>query len=172
MLVLEPKTLVYVVRVRKELICLHGFLMVSNYLQFSRRIKTEALKQSFVFVGMLVYQFVILQVAENVFYMPKYDTVVSLDTCAVLMWFHIELVFWAGIIGSNMLFLALRSCTKHKILMDGYIDETEKLAQIDTIVATKRICDSFHTEVVPWIVSNYLHFLAPKDMNPLKILYT
>lgn len=65
---------------------------------------------------------------------------------------------WVGVIFSNAFFLFLRSLFKHKILVDGFLDETKRLPQIDTIIATRQVGFSFHTEVVPFLISNYLYW--------------
>lgn len=50
--------------------------------------------------------------------------------------------------------------------VDNFIEENEKLPQIDYLIATRLIGTSFHTELVPFIISNYLYFKS-KNINPM-----
>jgi hypothetical protein len=101
--------------------------MVTNYIQFHEKIKNEGIKYCCTFIGMMFYQFVVLSVGTAVFYMPRPKLCRNLATGCVVMWLQIELIVWAGVIFSNMLFLFLRSLIKHKVLVDGFLDETKRL---------------------------------------------
>ena len=136
---------------------MHAFLMVTNFLQFSERLKSDAAKFITAFVGMFFYQYIIITVGGDLWYSPNLEDCENLVTAAYVSWFTIELVVWMAVIASNVIFLFLRTCFKHKILIDGFLDETMKLPTIDTILATRKVGFSFHTEVVPFIVSNYLY---------------
>jgi hypothetical protein len=75
---------------------------------------------------------------------------------AVITWLRIEILVWFSIIFSNIAFLALRSCFKHKIDIDLLMDDRVKLPTIDTIVALTTVANTFHSDLVPGLVTSVL----------------
>lgn len=101
--------------------------MVANFIQYHDKIKNEGIKHGCTFLAMMLYLLVVLLVGNAVFFMPRPKACRNLATGCVVMWLQIELMLWAGVILSNVLFLFLRSCIKHKVLVDGFLDETKRL---------------------------------------------
>jgi len=53
---------------------------------------------------------------------------------STFMWFQVEFGVFIGLIVSNGLFLAIRSCVRHKLQLDE-IPERKQLPGVDTILA-------------------------------------
>lgn len=56
---------------------------------------------------------------------------------------------------SNIVFIAIRSCVRHKLQLD-LIDEKKQLPNVDTIIAISEVANAFNAQFVPWAVNNYL----------------
>jgi hypothetical protein len=110
------------------------------------------------FTGMMLYVFVIIQVAWVNYKTPTPDNSANLATGAIVTWFRIELACWFGIVISNIMFMLLRGLFKHKIDHSTYMDNSKKLPNIDTMIALHGAGTSFHTEFVPAFVSTVLYF--------------
>ena len=57
-----------------------------------------------------------------------------LSLAASFMWFQVELGVFIGLLLSNAIFLAIRTCVRHKLQLDD-IPERKKLPNVDTILA-------------------------------------
>ena len=108
---------------------------------------------------MLLYIFVILVVAKLNYYTPTPYNSTNLDMGAVITWLRVEILVWFCIIISNMTFLAVRSCFKHKIDIDLLMDDRMKLPTIDTLVALTTVANTFHSDLVPALVTTVLYFV-------------
>lgn len=150
------------------LIYCHAILVVVAFVVHNERISYDGFKQSINFLGMIFYISTILSVSSSNFYFTQIEQQdLLVQTATLITWFRIELITSVGIIVSNAVFLALRSCFKHKIQLDQHIDERKKLPQVDTILALHEIATAFHTQFVPWIVSNMLIFLISSGQFPV-----
>ena len=56
---------------------------------------------------------------------------------------------------SNIVFIAIRSCVRHKLQLD-LIDEKKQLPNVDTIIAISEVANAFNAQFVPLAVNNYL----------------
>ena len=148
--------------VRFMLIVLHAFLVVTNYIMYSDKIRADGFKYTSTFIGMMFYQYIILSVAQLIFVLPRPELCRNIATASTVLWLRIEMVVWLAIISSNVLFLLLRSCFKVQVEVENFIEETQKIPQVDYLIATRSIGTSFHTEVVPFFISNYLYFSSKK----------
>jgi len=104
------------------LISTHAILTVVCFIGQNDRIRAQSVKFGLSFAGMLLYIFVIIVVAKVNYYTPSPQKAPTLNSAAVLTWIRIEMLAWFGIIISNITFLALRYCFKHKIDIDLFID--------------------------------------------------
>ena len=142
--------------------------MVVAFVVHNERISYDGFKQSINFLGMIFYISTILSVSSSNFYFTEIEeSDLKVQTATLITWFRIELITSVGIIVSNAVFLALRSCFKHKVQLDHHIDERKKLPQVDTILALHEIATAWHTQFVPWIVSNMLIFLISSSQFPV-----
>lgn len=91
------------------------------------RLKTLTAKYLMSFGGIMCYIYAIVGIAKCNYYTPSPASSPNLTTGAVVTWFRVELLTWFGIIFSNMVFLLLRSCVKHKVDSSIYIDEQKKM---------------------------------------------
>jgi hypothetical protein len=82
---------------------------------------------------------------------------------SVMIWFEIEWLVFIGTVLSNMLFLALRTCMRHKIQLDQ-VPERKQLPGVDTIIAIQEVANAFNAQYVPMIVSMFL-FFQPNNTN-------
>jgi hypothetical protein len=144
--------------VRELLIILHGFLVITNFIMYSDKIRADGFKYTSTFAGMMFYQYIILSVAQLIFVLPRPELCRNIATASTVLWLRIELVVWFAIIISNVTYLFLRSQIKVYLEVDNFIEETLKLPQIDYLIATRPIGFSFHTEMVPFLISNFLYF--------------
>ena len=77
---------------RIELIFLHGILSIVNFIGQSNRIKYLTVKYSITFGAMLMYVFVILDVATILYALPvTYALGPDLVTIGIVTWMRIEL---------------------------------------------------------------------------------
>ncbi len=61
----------------------------------------------------------LLMVTEMLYHMPHFDANYDqISITATTIWLMLEEVFWVSVVFSNILFLAIRSCTRHKIQLD------------------------------------------------------
>jgi len=128
------------------------------------RIRLQAAKQGVSFAGMLFYIFMIIIVAKLNYYTPSPLACPNLDCAAATTWIRIELAAWLSIVFSNIAFLAVRYCFKHKIDMDLFIDERMKLPSVDTLVALAAIANKFHNDFVPSMVTIFLVWIPNSHM--------
>lgn len=135
-------------------------MMIVTWFMTADRIKTLTTKYILSFVGMMLYIYLIIKVASCNYYTPTPNTSPNLVTGAVVTWFRVEMLTWFGLILSNMIFLLIRSCIKHKVDSSIYIDEGKKLPQIDTIMALESVANYFHAELVPCFIATVL-FASP-----------
>jgi hypothetical protein len=59
------------------------------------------------------------------------------------LWLIIEQLVFVSLIASNMSFLLIRSCVRHKLQLDK-IDEKRQLPNIDTIIAASEVANAFN----------------------------
>jgi hypothetical protein len=108
--------------IRKFIIPLsHTALMVFTFVSSSDRIPLEGLKLSFNFMGMITYTIMILNASVAMTYyhypLPAGETN-DLSMQASYLWLVIEQLVFISLLMSNMLYIALRSCFRHKINLD------------------------------------------------------
>lgn len=117
--------------------------MLSGFIAHNSAIKWDGLKYGVSFMGVFFYIFTNIQTAEVLALFPNADesyyAPYSPSVSALVYWFITELVFYFGVIVSNMIFLFIRSFLKNKIQLDSKIEEKEKLPQIDTISALMKL---------------------------------
>jgi len=130
--------------------------MIVCFVNQNDRIRAQAVKYGLSFAWMLLYIFVIIIVGKLNYYTPSPQNCPNLDCAAVTTWIRIELLAWLSIVVSNITFLAVRFCFKHKIDMDLFISERTKLPSIDTLTALTIIANKFHNDFVPSIVTIFL----------------
>ena len=134
---------------------MHTFLLVSCWINTSDRFTNKILRFCFNFFGMLWYIFIILTIALYAYYAPPPNfSSNTTATSAILTWEHLEVYAWFGIVGSNIVFMFLRSMIKPALDPTVYIDEKKKLPKIDTIIAMNDIASLFSTEFVPFWMAN------------------
>lgn len=146
--------------------------MISGLIAHNGAIPWDGLKYGVSFIGVFFYIYTNIGTASILSNFPNAEVSYFLpygpSISALVCWFVTELVFYFGVIVSNMLFILIRTFLKNKIQLDSKIDEKEKLPQIDTISALNEIATAWHTQFVPLIVSLYLNFFLPKDLFELK----
>lgn len=78
------------------------------------------------------------------------------NVSGIYIWLEIEWGVFLGTLLSNALFLALRSCFRHKIQMD-IIPEKKQLPNVDTIMAIVEVANAFNAQCIPLVVSAFLY---------------
>lgn len=73
------------------------------------------------------------------------------------LWLIIEQLVFISTLVSNMVFIAIRTCVRHKLQLD-LIDEKRQLPNVDTIIAASEVANAFNAQFVPWAVNNFLSF--------------
>lgn len=68
------------------------------------------------------------------------------------MWIFIEIANVCGLKVTNILFLAIRSCTRHKVTFDK-IEDRDELPNTETIKALKPVINSFNSAWIPVVVA-------------------
>jgi hypothetical protein len=79
------------------------------------------------------------------------------------LWLIIEQLVFIGTLVSNMMFIAIRSCVRHKLNLN-MIEERKQLPNIDTIIAISEVANAWNAQFVPWAVNNFLSF-SPTTRN-------
>lgn len=59
------------------------------------------------------------------------------------LWLIIEQLVFISTLVSNMLFIGIRSCVRHKLQLD-IIDEKRQLPNVDTIIAVSEVANAFN----------------------------
>lgn len=72
-----------------------------------------------------------------------YPKELSLQWESSYIWLEIEQLVFMSILVSNVVFILIRSCVKHKLQLDS-IDEKRQLPNIDTIIAVSEVANAFH----------------------------
>lgn len=96
----------------------HALLTIFCFISSSDRIPWEGLKQGLAFLGMVIYTVMILQASSAMIYYHYPLQPGQVDTQqmkASYLWLIIEQLVFVGLIVSNMTFLAIRSCVRHKL---------------------------------------------------------
>jgi hypothetical protein len=70
-----------------------------------------------------------------------------------MIWFSIEVMAFDGIIISNVSFMLLRSIFGTKVDPGEKIQEARKLVKIDTILALRPMCTTYHTAFISFYVT-------------------
>lgn len=87
------------------------------------------------------------------YHMPHFDANYDqISITATTIWLMLEEVFWVSVVFSNILFLAIRSCTRHKIQLDK-VPQRLQLPGVDTIVAIKDVAGDFNSHSIPLFMS-------------------
>jgi hypothetical protein len=73
----------------------------------------------------------------------------------MLLFFLIEQFAYVSFIASNTLFLLLRSCCKHKLLVELEVEDYCSIPKIDTILGLKVITDTYVNVVFPFFVGGF-----------------
>ena len=71
---------------------------------------------------------------------PQQDT---LQMKSSYLWLIIEQLVFIGTLMSNIFFIAIRSCVRHKLQLDK-IDERRQLPNIDTIIAISEVANAWN----------------------------
>lgn len=108
------------------------------------------------FIGMLATVYVLIIVAAINYITPRLGKCDTFEEAAFVNWMHIEIFYNLAIVISNMIFMAVRACLKHKVEVDRSIDEKKKLPFIDTLAALTHVTGAWNTEMVPLTLSNAL----------------
>lgn len=77
------------------------------------------------------------------------DVSVSLST---EMWIMIEIANVTGLVITNIAFLMLRSCARHKVTFDNSSGKDE-LPNTETVIALKPLINSFNSVWIPFLVA-------------------
>ena len=64
---------------------------------------------------------------------------------AIFFWLNLELVGIAGLVISNIVFLMIRSCVRHKVSLTQGIKDEVQIAGTDTIIAIKPYVQMFNS---------------------------
>jgi hypothetical protein len=72
-----------------------------------------------------------------------------------------------AILTSNVFFILIRSCIRHKLQLDQ-IDEKRQLPNVDTIIAVSEVANAFHAQFVPCFVNTFLKFTPTGDNSGLE----
>ena len=105
------------------------------------------------FIGMLATVYVLILVAEANYLTPSIAKCPGRPQATYVNWLHVEIIFNLGIVLSNVLFMIIRSCTKHKIYLENSVDEKKKVPFIDTLAALKELTGAWNNELLPCIIS-------------------
>lgn len=115
---------------------------------------------------MVVYTIMILQASSAMIYYHYPLAPGEVDTLqmkASYLWLIIEQLVFISLIASNMTFMAIRSCVRHKLQLDK-IDERRQLPNIDTIIAASEVANAFNAQFVPWACNIFISF-SPTTIN-------
>lgn len=96
-----------------------------------------------------------------------YPKDLSLQWESSYIWLEIEQLVFISILCSNVTFLLIRSCVKHKLQLD-LIDEKRQLPNIDTLIAVSEVANAFHAQFVPCFVNTFLNFTPTGDNTGLE----
>ena len=96
-------------------------MMFINTITTNPRFHHEGIKQCGSMVGMIFVVYLQLKISASICNFPPRFSVDSTDQAglAVYTWLIVELYVFFGIILSNISFLALRTCFRHKIHVDN-----------------------------------------------------
>lgn len=84
-----------------------------------------------------------MQITQIMFYFPQpINWSVDPDVSAVFLFLEVEWAVFLGTLGSNVVFIALRTCFHHKIQLD-VIPERKQLPGVDTIIAIQEVSNAF-----------------------------
>ena len=134
-LIIHGNLLDIVQRCRVELVFVHAFLVISNFIMHAPRFTQQVLKYVMTFLGMLMYTYEILSLGLNNYLTPSPDDPsLNVATSAVVTWFRVEIFAWVGILFSNILFMAFRTQIKPTLDSTIYVDEKKKLPTKSTRV--------------------------------------
>ena len=100
--------------------------MVFNFITGNPQIGLDGVKSFCSFAGMILNVNLIAQISKAMYLFPRKFPWKELTAqgskdqgvAAVYMWFEIEWMIFAGTILSNIIFLMIRSCERHKIQLD------------------------------------------------------
>jgi len=91
-------------------------------------------------------------------FFPASTTIFELnDLSGCYLWLEVEWLVFLGTLLSNALFIAVRSCVRHKITLVT-VPERKKIPNIDTIMAIVDVTNTFNAQIIPLIVSCFLYF--------------
>jgi len=94
----------------------HFMLMLSNALNGSPRVEATGLKYFFTIVGMVMELNLIKMVSRVIENAPDpFDPFAQHNVTAMFIWFAVELMVFFSTLVSNIIFLAIRNCVRHKI---------------------------------------------------------
>lgn len=96
---------------------------------------------------------------------PDYQK--SLQWESSYIWLEIEQLVFIAILASNVFFILIRSCIRHKLQLDQ-IDEKRQLPNVDTIIAVSEVANAFHAQFVPCFVNTFLKFTPTGNNSGLQ----
>jgi hypothetical protein len=98
----------------------HGMLVGINFITGSPRIQLDGLKAFSSFAGMILQVILISDVCWLIWIMPQpFDwNTANKQLQGSMLWFEVELMTFLATFVSNVLFIALRTCMRHKIQLD------------------------------------------------------
>jgi hypothetical protein len=97
--------------------CTHAALMIINFITGSRRLHMDGLKAFAAFGGMILQCNLVAEVAWLIYKLPQpFDwEVAGVPLQGTFIWFEVEVLVFCGTLFSNAIFIALRTCMRHKI---------------------------------------------------------
>lgn len=144
---------------------IHGALTIINFVTNNPRINLDCGKQFFSFGGMLIMILLIQEITNIMYVFPQPIDWIHAPYQAVgcYIWLELEWMIFSATLISNVVFIMVRSCVRHKIQLDQ-VPERKQLPNVDTIIAIKEVVDAFCAQLVPFFVS-MLIFFQPNGTN-------
>ena len=135
----------------------HFVLMVFNMITGNPRFAQQGVKQLASFIGLILTLLLIINVSEIMCFFPASTTIFKFnDLSGCYLWLEVEWLVFLGTLLSNALFIAVRSCVRHKITLVT-VPERKKIPNIDTIMAIVDVTNTFNAQIIPLIVSCFLY---------------
>lgn len=95
----------------------HAILAVFNFITNNPRLQLDAIKAFCAFGGMILMLNLIAQVSWCIYFFPQpfLWKLAGHELRSAMIWLEVEWCVFVGTLFSNALFIALRTCMRHKI---------------------------------------------------------
>jgi hypothetical protein len=149
---------------RLRLIVIHALMILINFITHSTRFHKEGVKQVAAFTGMIMQLFLVFTVTNCLYLYPNPMLFKWFKISGTFLWFEIQWIVFLGTILSNMIFIAIRTIVKHKIVLD-HVPERKRLPNIDTILAIRDVANVFNVHMIPLCCSVFIFNEVDTEMH-------